>query len=199
MMQIPFLVRRPRSRWDRLIERMGGTDDLVRRLLESEPLREALDETAGLRRRVQPLVERAYARRPDLSFADAPAFLHDRLPLDQLRRLAHRPTRTERLMQATAPVWLIAGAALAGVVLGYALGAAGARRRGRARVDLEAASERIKSTWPNIHDDDIRDARGNVKKLSKVIVERTGEDQQVVRERLVELAGSVQSTNGHHE
>jgi hypothetical protein len=90
---------------------------------------------------------------------------------------------------------LLAGAAfLLGLAVGQA--AAASRRSSAPSGNLEAAADRIKERWPAVHDDDIREAKGNLKRLSTVIGERTGESAREVREKLAAIADE-QSPNGH--
>ena len=191
--RLPF--GRRRSRWQRLRTTMSGRGDLRSRLPEPERLREALPDPTALRRRVQPLVERAAAARPELTMPEPPAFLHG--GLDRLTHLGRRQASpTERILNAQAPLWVLLTAAAGAFVLGYLLGQAAARRASIAPEELEAAADKIKDTWPAVHDDDIREARGNLKRLSSVIGERTGEDARSVRERLTAITGRRPSSNG---
>jgi hypothetical protein len=96
------------------------------------------------------------------------------------------------------PLW----AALAGGVGALLCGMMLARAASRTRTlpvppeQLEAAADEIKQRWPSVHDDDIRDARGDLKKLTSIVAERTGENPREVRERLTTIAGG-HSSNGH--
>lgn len=186
-MGVRFPFRRRKSRWERLRERMEKQRAAAtRRLPDTE-----------LRRRVQPLVERAAAVRPELSLPETPAFLHDGLHLDRLSIPGRRqPSRVERVLGAESSLWLVLAAALGGVMVGYLLGSAAAQRQRVGPEELEAAADQIKHVWPSIHDEDIREAKGNLKRLSTVIGERTGESTRVVREQLASLTARRHSSNG---
>ena len=200
-LRLPF--GRRKSRWERLrdlvAERAAQARD-AQRLREALPhtarLRAALPAPAELARRAQPLVGRVAAARPEISLPEPPAFLQG--GLDRLSGALGRkkPSATERILNADVPLWLAAGIGLGALVAGYALGQAAAGARPAApNVDLERAADKIKEHWPAIHDDDIREARGNVKRLSAVVSERTGERASAVRERIAAMTGG-QSTNG---
>jgi hypothetical protein len=193
---LPF--RRRRSRWERLREAVVDRAELQRRLREAQRVRDVLPPVPGeLRQRVQPLVERAAAARADLPVPETPAFLQE--GLERLAALARhqRPTRRQNIMSAQAPVVLFLGVAAGAFVAGFLIGRATAGRRPDiAPEELEAAADKIKDTWPGIHDEDIREARGNLRRLSSVIEERTGEDEDEVRERLAGIISRAQSVNG---
>src|SRR5262249_30422533 len=152
--------------------------ELARRLNDLERLREVLPDPEEIRRRVQPLMERAAAARADLGLPEPAAFLQDRLNLDRLAALGRRPqpTQRERLLAARGSIWVPVAFGVGGFLVGFVLGSALAARSTAIPVDLESAADQIKDEWPSIHDDDIREAQGNLKKLSSVIGERTGED-----------------------
>ena len=199
MMGIPLPFRHHESRWDRL--RSVASNELERALHETERLRVVLPETGNLRRRVQPLMDRASAARADFSMPDLPAGLHDRLSLDRLPMLGHkRPSRLGRILNADTPLWAVIAAGLGGFLAGamIARGATAQRMPAAMPEDLDRVSEQIKGEWPSILDEDIRDAKGNLKRLSSVIGERTGEDKGSVRERLQELTSATMSSNGGH-
>lgn len=192
-----FALRRPPSRWERMRGRMAGASDLRDRLPDREALRDLLPDEDELRGRVQPLMSRAGSARPDFSLSDAQAFLQEHAASARLPGLLQRPSRRERALDAEAPVWLVLAAVLGGVAVGFALGRATAGSdRGVAMEEFEAAAERIKDTWPAIDDDDIRDAHGNIRRLSSVIGERTGESAKSVRERLGTITAQGHSSNG---
>ena len=208
-LHLPF--RRRRSRWERIKGAVAGAGILgtgtnpARRLRDSvlvpdtASLRDALPDPAELARRAQPLVQRVAAARPDVSLADAPDLLQEGLERLSSALGRKRPSRTERVLNADVPLWLALGVGLGALALGYVLGQAAAS--GNVRVpsvnpeDLEAAADKIKERWPAVHDDDIREARGNLKRLSSVVAERTGENIRSVQERLTALTGR-QSSNG---
>lgn len=190
--RLPF-TSRPQSRWERVRESVPDREALLQRIMELERLRESVPYTSELRQRVQPLVQRAAAAREEFSMPEVAAFFQEHIP--GLRRPR---SRTQRLLNGGVPLWLLLAGALGGVLLGITLGAASARRRAGSAVDLEASAEQIKGAWPSIQDDDIRDAKGNIKKLTNVIRERTGEDTREVRERLQSLTASAATTNGGH-
>ena len=205
--RLPF--RRRRSRWERIKGAVAGAGVVgtgksqARRLRESVPdaasLRDALPDPAELARRAQPLVQRVAAARPDVSLADAPDLLQEGLDRLSSALGRKRPSRTERVLNADVPLWLALGFALGALALGFALGQAAAGKVSLPSVnpeDLEAAADKIKERWPAVHDDDIREARGNLKRLSSVVAERTGESIRSVQERLTAITGS-QSSNGH--
>ena len=210
---------RRRSRWDRIKGTVTSRKELRRRMKDARRLRDALPDAGRVRnvlpdtgqirsalpdpselvQRVQPLVSRVASARPDVSMPEPPAFLKERLPLDRLSTLGRKqPSAPERILNAEAPLWLAIGLALGGLMLGFALGQAAAARRvpGVDPAQLEAAADKIKDQWPAIHDDDIREAQGNLKRLSSVVAERTGENARDVRERLTTMT-SGQSSNGH--
>ncbi len=190
---LPFPRRR--SRWERLRDAVANRAELQRRLQEAHRLRDALPVPVELRQRVLPLVERAAAR-TDLTVPEAPAFLHG--GLGRIAALGRRPpARRERLLSGQGPLLILAGVAVGAFLAGFLIGRATAGREPEiAPEELEAAADQIKDTWPGIHDDDIRDARGNLKRLSSVIGERTGEDTHTVRERLASITARGQSMNG---
>ena len=206
-LRLPF--QRRRSRWERLRDTVAGRVELARRMGDTQRLREVLPDTSRLRevlpdtsalaRRTQPLVERAQplvGRVSDLSLPEPPDFLQG--GLDRLSSALGRkkPSTTERIFNARVPLWLALGVGLGALVAGYVLGQAAATRRiSLPEVDLEGAAEKIKERWPAIHDDDIREARGNLKRLTSVVSERTGENARFVRERLVAMT-TRQSANG---
>ena len=198
MLSLPF--QRRRSRWDRLRKLMENRDDLFANLAEVERLRGAVPDPISLRRRVEPLVQRAATIRPPLAMPEPPAFLHD-LSLDRVTSLGRRkPSTSERILNANAPVWLVAAAALGGVVVGIGIGQAlAARTPGMQPEKLQAAAGQIKDRWPAVHDDDISEAKGNLKRLAKLIGERTGEDTREVRERLTTMTAGAASSNGSQE
>ena len=167
-------------------------------LPDTGQIRGALPDPSELVQRVQPLVSRVASARPDVSMVEPASFLKERLPLDRLSTLGRRqPSPSERILNAEAPLWLAIGLALGGLMLGFALGQAAAARRvpGIDPAQLEAPADKIKNQWSSIHDD-IREAQGNLKRLSSVVAERTGENARDVRERLTTMT-SGQSTNGH--
>lgn len=190
--RLPY--QRRRSRWDQLLQHMPNQAELLRRLLEAERLRDSLPDRAHLRERVQPFVQRAAAALPD-----PPAFLQESLHLDRIPQLNRRqPSSVARILNAPAPLWLVVAGVIGGLIVGITIAQSGRRRH--AAVDperLEAAAEQIKDTWPAIVDEDIREAHGNIARLSSVIGERTGEDTRTVRERLVSLTSREHSENGN--
>jgi uncharacterized protein YjbJ (UPF0337 family) len=150
-----------------------------------------------LRLRMQPLVERAAAIRSDHIAPEAAALLHE--GQERLAALAHhqRRSRRQRVMAAQGSVLVFVGLAIGAFFAGFLIGRAAAGRRPDLLPEqLEAAADQIKDTWPGVHDDDIREARGNLKRLASLIEERTGEDEDDVRERLVGITSRVQSVNG---
>jgi hypothetical protein len=195
-MRLPFSRRR--SRWDRLRKTLESTPDLRHTFAEAERLRDALPDGAELRRRVEPLVQRAASARQSLSVPEPPAFLQDLPPLDRLTHLGRKqPSATERTLNREAPLWLVIAGVLGGVVVGFAIGQALASRgTGLQPEALQAAAGQIKDRWPAVHDEDIDEAKGNLKRLAKVIGERTGENTGEVRERLTAMTASSAGTNG---
>jgi len=197
MSMFMFGMRRRPSRWELLRRRLAEAGDLRDRLPDRDALMDLLPDRDDVRGRVQPLMSRAGASRPDISLADAQSFLQERAGSARLPGFLRRPSRRERALDAEAPVWLIVAAVLGGVAAGFALGRATAgSTRSVDMEEFEAAAERIKSAWPAIDDDDIRDARGNMRRLSSVIEERTGENAKSVRERLGTLTAQGHSSNG---
>ena len=194
-MRLPF--QRRETRWDRL-RNLATSRDLARWLSELERLREVLPEPDKIRRRVQPLVDRAAAARADLNLPEPPAFLQDRFNLDRLAALGRKTqrSRSERVLTGQAPLWVALTLGIGGFMLGFVVGSALAARGTAVPVDLESAADKIKDEWPSSHDDDIREAQGNLKKLSSVIGERTGEDTRAVRERLATMTSVGHSPNG---
>lgn len=192
-------LQRRRSRWERLRDTFANRARRGRGLWGGQRLPAALPDPVELRRRVQPLVERAAAARPDIALPEPPAFLQDRL--DLLAALGRgQPVRVERGLPVRTVVLVLVGVWASAFVLGYMLGRAGARRVTTvAPEQLEAAAQRIKDVWPGIHDDDIREARGNLKRLSNVIAERTGESMRSVRERLTSITAQAASVNGDRD
>jgi hypothetical protein len=199
-LRLPF--QRRQSRWEQLRDMFMARADMQRRMGEAQRLREALPDTSRLRdvlpdpsefaRRAQPLVGRV----SDLSLPVSGEFLHE--GLDRLSGALgrRRPSTTERILNAEVPLWLALGVGLGALVAGYALGqAAAAQRVSLPAVDLEGAADQIKERWPAIHDDDIREARGNLKRLTSVVSERTGENARFVRDRLMAMT-TGQSANG---
>jgi hypothetical protein len=135
------------------------------------------------------------AARSELPQYEVPAFLHEYI--DRLAALAQGQPARKRQSSLQTSLLVLAGAATGAFLLGFLIGRATARRGDViAPEQLEAAADQIKDTWPGIHDDDIRDARGDLKRLSSVIVERTGEDTRSVRERLASITAQASSVNG---
>lgn len=204
---LPF--RRRKSRWERLRETMTNPDKLRRELRRAERLRVHVPDREAVLERVQPVAGRmqpvarrvAQARRdfelPDFHLSDASAFLGERLPLDRLPSLRHRPSRREQLLHAEVPLWAMLAAGIAGFAIGYSLRVSVRTGPSLSPGQLEAASDQIKTEWPEVEDEDIREARGNLKKLSGVIGERTGEPARSVRERLTTMTAQSHSTNGN--
>jgi hypothetical protein len=203
-LQLPF--QRRRTRWEQLRDTLAERAELARRMQDAQRLREAFPDTSRLReslpdpadlaRRAQPLVDRMAAIWPEMARPETPDFLQE--GLDRLSGALGRkkPSASERVLNAELPLWLALGLALGAFVAGYALGqAATAQRRSSRQADLEGAADQIKERWPAIHDDDIREAKGNLKRLSSVVSERTGERARDVRERLVAMT-TGQSANG---
>jgi hypothetical protein len=203
-LRLPF--QRRRTRWEQLRDALVERAELSRRMQEAQRLREALPDTSRLRaslpdptdlaRRAQPLVDRMAAVWPEVALPETPDFLQagiDRLSGALARK---KPSTTERVLNAEIPLWLALGIGVGAFVAGCVLGqAAAAQRRSPRPVDLERAADQIKERWPAIHDDDIREAKGNLKRLSSVVSERTGESARDVRERLVAMT-TGQSANG---
>lgn len=205
---LPF--RRRKSRWERLRETMTNPEKLRRELRRAERLRVHVPDREAVMERVQPVAGRvqpvvrrvASARRdfelPDLHLSEAPAFLQERLPLDRLPSLRRRPpSRREQLLNAEVPLWAMLAAGLAGFAIGYSLRVTVKAGPSLSPSQLEAASDQIKTEWPEVEDEDIREARGNLKKLSGVIGERTGEPARSVRERLATMTAQSHSSNGN--
>ena len=212
---LSFPFQRRRSRWEKIKGVIGdgrtlrhvrdaghmrdSLPDAARlrgALPDAARLREILPDPADLARRAQPLVDRVAAARSDVTLPEAPAFLSE--GLDRLASALGRkkPSAAERALNADVPLWLALGIGLGALVAGFAIGQAAAGARVPApQLDLEGAADKIKERWPAIHDDDIRDAAGNLKRLSSVVAERTGENARAVRERIVAMTGG-QSANG---
>ena len=197
--------QRQQSRWERLRDLVTERAELGQRARDAQRLRQALPDTARLRealpdpaelaRRAQPLVGRVAAARPDVSLPSTD-FLQEGLERLSGALGRKKASTTERVLSADVPLWLALGVGLGALVAGFALGQAAAQRRvALPQVDLEGAAEKIKERWPAIHDDDIREARGNIKRLSSVVSERTGESTRAVRERIAAMT-SGQSSNG---
>lgn len=197
MSMFSFGMRRRPSRWERLRERLSDAGELRDRLPDADDLRDLLPDRHELRGRVQPLMARAGSARPDFSLSDAQSFLQDRAGSARLPGFLRRSSRRERVLEAEAPLWGVIAALLGGLAVGFMLGQASAgRSRGVAPEEFEAAAERIKSAWPAVDDDDIRGAQGNIRRLSSVIGERTGESAKSVRERLGTITAQGHSSNG---
>jgi uncharacterized protein YjbJ (UPF0337 family) len=192
--RLPF--RRRRSRWERLRDTFMTRDE-VQRLLhdarrlghdlpDAARLREALPDPSELAQRAQPLLRQV---------ATAGQGGAERLSSTLGRR---RPSASERILNAGVPVWLMLGIGIGAFLIGFGVGqgvAASQRRMVRPEA-LEAAAAQIKERWPSVVDDDIREAHGDLKRLSSVIGERTGESARSVRERLTAMTAG-QSSNGH--
>lgn len=203
---LPF--RRRQSRWDRIKgsvtsrremrRRMRAARRLRRSLPDATRLRDLLPDTATVARVAQPLVGRVGSATSNITVPEPPAFLQERLHLDRLSTLGRqKPSAGGRVLDSEAPLWLAIGLAIGGLVVGYALGRAAAGRGvpGIKPEQLEAAAGKIKDQWPSVHDDDIREAKGNIKRLSSVIGERTGESTRAIRDQLATMT-SGQSNNG---
>jgi|SRR5215203_4789645 len=188
----------PRVLWEQLRESVASRDELRRRLDEARRLRPTVPDTAELSRLAQPLIDRLAAARSEIPMPETPAFLRD--GVDRINVALGRKKRSplERFFGSPTPLWLTVALGIGAFFAGMAV--AQATHASRARTvrpeQLEAAADQIKENWPSVHDDDIRDARGNLKRLSSVVAERTGEDQRAVRERLTAIT-SGQSSNGH--
>lgn len=192
----------PRSRstqgLEQLLESIIAREDVRRGLDEARRLREALPDRAQLTHAAQPLLERVAAARADLPIRETPAFLQE--GLDRLNIALGRKKRSplQHFFDTPVPLWVALAAGAAALLAGMML----ARSASRSRItplppdQLEAAADEIKGRWPAVHDDDIRDARGNLKKLTSIVVERTGENPREVRERLTAITGA-HSPNGH--
>ncbi|MGH2587050.1 MAG: hypothetical protein ACRDJE_19215 [Dehalococcoidia bacterium] len=193
---LPF--QRRRTRWERFRDAMLSNPELMRRLEEARRWRDTLPDRAELARRAQPLMDRVAAAGYDFNVHE-PAFLQGRLGLlEKLNR--QQPSTKGRIAGARTPLWLTIGMALGAFSLGFIVGAGltgwGMQQAAGMRPeDLEAAADQIKERWPAIHDDDIREANGNLKRLSTVVAERTGENARAVRERIAAMTTS-QSANG---
>jgi uncharacterized protein YjbJ (UPF0337 family) len=195
---LPF--QRRRTRWERFRDAVLSNPELVRRLEEARRWRGSLPDRVELARRAQPWMERVAAAGQDFNVPEPPAFLQGRLGLLGGALNQPQPSARGRMVGAQAPLWLTIGMALGAFSLGFIVGAAltgmGMQRAAAVRPeDLEAAADQIKERWPAIHDDDIREANGNLKRLSSVVAERTGENARAVRERIAAMA-TIQSANG---
>lgn len=192
--RLPF--QRRRSRWERLRDTFMTRDE-VQRLLhdarrlghdlpDATRLREALPDPSELAQRAQPLLRQV---------ATAGQGGAERLSSGLGLR---KPSASERFLNAGVPVWLMLGIGIGAFLIGFGVGqgvAASQRRTVRPEA-LEAAAAQIKERWPSVVDDDIREANGDLKRLSSVIGERTGESARSVRERLTAMTAG-QSSNGH--
>ncbi len=192
-LSLPF--QRRQSRWDRLRESVLAHDELsrlvqeARRLSQELPdasrLREMLRDPGELAHRAQPLVDRMTAVGQE--------------GVDRLEHTLGRrtPSSSERMLNSGVPLWLTLGIGIGAFLIGFGIGqgAAAARKADVRPQDIEAAAEQIKERWPSVHDDDIREAKGNLKRLSSTIGERTGESARSVRERLTAIT-TGQSANG---
>jgi hypothetical protein len=195
-------VAMPRSRntqgLEQLLESIIAREDVRRGLEEARRLRGALPDRAQLAHAAQPLLERMAAARADLPIPETPAFLQE--GLDRLNVALGRKKRSplQRFFDTPVPLWvaLVAGAGALCVGMMLAKSASRSRMLTMPIDQLEAAADEIKGRWPAVHDDDIRDARGDLKKLTSIVVERTGENPREVRERLAAIT-SAHSPNGH--
>ena len=196
MLQLPF--RRRRSRWDRFRKTLEANRVLPRSTSVPERMRDSLPDPADLRRGLAPLMQRASAARPSLSLPDAPAFMQDWQMLDRIHLPGHaQPSRSERLLNANAPVWAVIAGMIGATVVGAIIGAMLIKREpGIPPEKLQAAAGQINGRWPAVRVEDIDEANGNLKRLAKLIGERTGEDARQVRERLNAMTANGAMTNG---
>jgi uncharacterized protein YjbJ (UPF0337 family) len=192
-LHLPF--QRRRTTWDRLRDSVLTRDELARVVQEARRLgqelpdpihlREVIRDPAELAHRAQPLVDRmAAVGQAGLGRWGSPL-------------TKPKPTPKDRILQSGVPLWLALGIGIGAFLIGFGLGqgAAASRRPAVRQEDIEAAAEQIKERWPSVHDDDIREANGDLKRLSSTIRERTGESTRSVRERLTAMT-TGQSANG---
>jgi hypothetical protein len=193
-LRLPLPFQRRQSRWDRLREAILANEELTRLLQEARRLSQDLPDTTRLREvmdraelahRAQPLVDRMTA-----------------MSQGRLERLGgpfgkQKPSAAQRVTGAGVPLWLAIGIGVGAFLIGFGIGqgAAASRKPSVRPEDVEAVAEKIKERWPSVHDDDIREANGNLKRLSSTIGERTGESARSVRERLTAMT-TGQSANG---
>lgn len=171
-------------------------DEFQRFMQDARRLRQDLPDGSRLRDALPDPVELAHLAQPLLrQMTAAGQGGAERLSSTFGRR---RPSASERVLNARVPMWLMLGLGIGAFLLGFGIGqgAAAAQRRHARPEALEAAADQIKERWPSVHDDDIREANGNLRRLSSVIKERTGEDARSVRETLTAIT-AAQSTNGH--
>jgi uncharacterized protein YjbJ (UPF0337 family) len=193
--RLQWPIQRHQSTWDRLRNSVLTRDELTRLMQEARRLgqelpdpvhlREVIRDPAELAHRAQPLVDRMAAVRQE--------------GLARLENALARPkpSARERILHTGVPFWLALGIGIGVFLVGFGLGkgAAASRMPAVRQEDIEAAADQIKEQWPSVHDDDIREANGNLKQLSSVIGERTGESAKRVRERLTAMT-TGQSANG---
>ena len=192
---LPLPFQRNQSTWDRLRGSVLTRDELARIVQEArrfgqelpDPihLREMIRDPSELAHRAQPLVDRVTA----VSQGSIGRWGN---PMSK-----PKPSTRERILHQGVPVWLAVGIGIGAFLIGFGLGqgAAASRTASVRQEDIEAAAEQIKERWPSVHDDDIREANGNLKRLSSTIGERTGESARSVRERLTAMT-TGQSANG---
>src|SRR6266508_5269607 len=153
---------------EQLLESIIAREEVQRGLEEARRLRGALPDRTQFAHAAQPLLERMAAARADLPIRETPAFLQEGLERLNVALGRKRRSPLQRIFDTPVPLWVAlaagAGALLAGMML--------ARSVSRSRMlamppeQLEAAADEIKGRWPVVHDDDIRDARGDLKKLT---------------------------------
>ncbi|MGD9889989.1 MAG: hypothetical protein AB7R89_12555 [Dehalococcoidia bacterium] len=194
-LRLQWPVQRRQSTWERLRSSVLTREELLRLMQEARRLGQELPDPAHLRDVIRDPAELAHRAQP---WVDRMAAVRH----DGLARLGNslgkpKPSTKERILDAGIPVWLALGIGIGALMIGFGLGkgAAASRMPAVRQEDIEAAADQIKERWPSVHDDDIREANGNLKQLSSVIGERTGESVKRVRERLTTMT-TGQSANG---
>lgn len=189
--------QRRQTTWDRLRNSLLTREELARIVQEARRLGQDLPDPAHLREVLRDPSDLAVRAQP---FMDRMTAVRQEGLKGLGKSLARpKPSRSERFLNAPIPVWLALGAGIGVFLIGFGLGKGAAASKSRippvSQEDIEAAADQIKERWPSVHDDDIREANGNLKRLSSTIGERTGESAKSVRERLTTMTAG-QSANG---
>jgi hypothetical protein len=196
-LKLQWPYQRRQSAWDRLRNSLLTREELARLMQDARRLGQELPDPAHLREVIRDPSDLALRAQPFMN--RMAAIRHEGLKGLEKSLGRPKPSRSERILNAPIPVWLALGVGIGVFLIGFGFGkGVAASRSGMPSVsqeDIEAAADQIKERWPSVHDDDIREANGNLKRLSSTIGERTGESARSVRERLTAMTAG-QSANG---